>query len=236
MTDYHCHILPEIDDGSKNVEMSVGMVDMLRSQGVTKHIATSHFYSHRNTIENFLNTRQTAYEKLIQSKPDADILLGAEVAIERGLSELKGLDKLCIQGTNLLLLELPYIPFESWLLDEVYNITCEYDVQPIIAHINRYITWYSKRDMNEVLSHQEYIFQINNDAFESRAMTKFVLKLIKDDYTLVFGSDTHNLSERKPNFDIMQKVLTSKLKGKFQPLVERSNGVLLEYTLPQTGV
>lgn len=229
--DYHCHILPAIDDGSKNVEMSLGMLDMLHSQGVTKHIATPHFYLHKNNIENFLNNRQHAYEKVIQANPNLDILLGAEVTIERGLSEVENLDKLCIQGTNLLLLELPYIPFDNWILDEIYNITCKYDVQVIIAHINRYYPWYSKKEMNEVLSNTQYIFQINNDAFEDKGMTKFVLKLIKQDYTLIFGSDTHNLGERKPNFDIMQKVLSSKLRGKFQPLIEKSNNILERYSI-----
>lgn len=231
LIDYHCHILPAIDDGSKSVEMSLDMLDMLHSQGVTKHIATPHFYSHRNTIENFLNNRNSAYQKVIDASPNLDILLGAEVTVEKDLSEVKNLDKLCIQGTNLLLLELPYVPYEPWILDEIYNITCEYDVQPIIAHINRYYPWYSKKDMNGVLANREYIFQINNDAFSDKKETKFVLNLIKDDYTLIFGSDTHNLSDRKPNFDIMQKVLSSKLKGKFSPLIEKSNGILKEYTI-----
>lgn len=231
LIDYHCHILPNIDDGSKSVEMSISMLEMLHSQGVTKHIATPHFYSHRNTIENFLSDRQSAYEKVIKSMPNLDILLGAEVTIERGLSEVKNLDSLCIQGTNLLLLEFPYIPFEPWILNEIYNITCQYNVQPIIAHINRYYPWYSKKDMSEVLSNAQYIFQINNDAFEDRKMTKFVLKLIKDNYTLIFGSDTHNLDKRKPNFDIMKKALSFKLRGKFQPLIEKSNSILEKYTL-----
>lgn len=231
LIDYHCHILPNIDDGSRSVEMSVGMLDMLHTQGVTKHIATPHFYSHKNTIESFLNDRQKAYEKVVQATTNLDMLLGAEVTIEKGISEVDNLDRLCIQGTNLLLLELPYIPFEPWILDEVYNVTYQYDVQPMIAHINRYYPWYPKKDMAKVLSNGQYIFQINNDAFEDRKMTKFVLNLIKDGYTLTFGSDTHNLSERKPNFDVMKKVLSYKLKGAFQPLVERSNSVLEKYAI-----
>ena len=33
-TDYHCHVLPGIDDGAKDVEMSLHMLEMLYNQGV----------------------------------------------------------------------------------------------------------------------------------------------------------------------------------------------------------
>ena len=46
--DFHSHILPGIDDGSRNVETSIGMLRMCREQGVDIMIATPHFYSLRS--------------------------------------------------------------------------------------------------------------------------------------------------------------------------------------------
>ena len=43
MIDFHSHILPGIDDGSRDVDMSLKMVDALKSQGVDTVCATSHF-------------------------------------------------------------------------------------------------------------------------------------------------------------------------------------------------
>ena len=40
LTDCHNHILPEIDDGSKSVEMSVAMLQMMQEQGIARVIAT----------------------------------------------------------------------------------------------------------------------------------------------------------------------------------------------------
>ena len=45
MIDFHSHILPGIDDGSKDPEMSLKMVAALQEQGVDTVCATSHFYA-----------------------------------------------------------------------------------------------------------------------------------------------------------------------------------------------
>jgi protein-tyrosine phosphatase len=42
MIDLHCHILPDIDDGSKNWEMSLEMAQMAIDEGITHILATPH--------------------------------------------------------------------------------------------------------------------------------------------------------------------------------------------------
>ena len=49
--DFHSHILPGIDDGSRNVETSIGMLWMCKEHGVDTMIATPHFYADSNTVE-----------------------------------------------------------------------------------------------------------------------------------------------------------------------------------------
>ena len=88
MIDAHIHILPCIDDGSNSVETSKEMLKLLKEQGVDKIIATPHYYNHREeSVADFLEKRQKAYEEL--SSPE-NMLLGAEVAIEHGLSKVEG--------------------------------------------------------------------------------------------------------------------------------------------------
>ena len=65
LTEYHCHILPGIDDGSDSVETSLQMVEMMHAQGVERICATPHFYAHREqSVAGFLKKRQDAYEKI----------------------------------------------------------------------------------------------------------------------------------------------------------------------------
>ena len=206
MTEHHCHILPGVDDGSKNVEMSLQMIKMMRQQGVSSIIATPHFYAHREeSIERYLEKRTRAYESLVQADPaNADIKLGAEVAIERGISRIEGIEKLCLAGTDYILLELPYNSFSHWYIEEITDLCYEHDLYPIIAHVHRYLDYYSDKDYEQVLS-LDAIFQINNEAFENHREKKFVKKLIKEGYPYLFGSDAHNLTDRKPNWDLLQK-------------------------------
>ena len=42
MIDFHSHILPGIDDGSRNFKMSLAMINELSRQGVDAICATSH--------------------------------------------------------------------------------------------------------------------------------------------------------------------------------------------------
>ena len=70
MIDVHTHILPGIDDGSKSVEMSLEMLRILASQGVTTVVATPHFYATRNNPESFYEDRQRAREQLGQLPED----------------------------------------------------------------------------------------------------------------------------------------------------------------------
>ena len=59
LTDFHSHILPGIDDGSKRVSDSLAMLKILRSQGVERVIFTPHFYAHRNeSVNSFIKRRQ----------------------------------------------------------------------------------------------------------------------------------------------------------------------------------
>lgn len=51
--DLHTHILPGIDDGAKDLETSIALTERLRSQGVTHIALTPHYYSNRESLENF---------------------------------------------------------------------------------------------------------------------------------------------------------------------------------------
>lgn len=222
LTDHHCHILPGIDDGSDCVETSLAMVRLMAEQGVRRIVATSHFYAHREgSVAHFLEKRDYAYRQLMEAGPAVrDIRLGAEVAIERGISELPDIEKLAFEGTNLILLEFPYRSFEEWMEEELDNIAVKFGLEVIVAHVHRYIELYDKADLEHVLQ-LNALYQINNEAFGDRKEKKLVKKLIKEGYPLVFGSDAHNMRSRKPNWDLLQKKADRSLIAASDDLLER---------------
>lgn len=218
LTDYHCHVLPGIDDGAETPEISEKMLDLMKMQGVGRVILTPHFYPHReSSVEDFLRKRADAFAK-ISHRTEFEFHLGAEVAIERGFSEISGIERLAIEGANLMLLELPFSGYGRWVIDEIQNLTCDTGIVPMVAHIHRYIGMYSKSQLDEILS-SDAVFQVNTEAFASFRERRFVKKLIRSGAKAVFGSDAHNLADRKPNFDLLKRNVKAER-------IECSNGIM----------
>ena len=125
------------------------------------------------------------------------------MAIEHGVSRIPGIEKLQMGDSGYILLELPYGPFSPWLLEEIQDIALETGLTPIIAHINRYLDYYSKSELEYVLQ-IEAIFQFNIETFEDRKQRRLFKSMVKDGYQYIFGSDAHNLKSRKPNWDLLK--------------------------------
>ncbi len=204
MTDFHTHILPGIDDGAKNVDISLDMIKTELSHGISHIVFTPHFYPDRDLSEYFLKHRQQALELLINTAGEKGITLpgytvGAEVKLTRGLSSYDYVKDLQIGNTGYILIELPYGEWiNKWVLDEIYAIKARFNLNVILAHAERYI--YNKIDfdvMKNIIS-EVSVVQINTESFMVREGRKWIKKFIKEDCAIVVGSDCHSANHRKP--------------------------------------
>ncbi len=212
--DYHTHILPGIDDGACDSAISLAMLHMLKEQGVEHVVATPHFYAHReHSVEHFLQKRKAAFDAIQKDAP-LPVTLGAEVALEIGISEYPDIEKLAIEGTRLILLEPSYHGFHESILEEIYNIIQEYNLRPVIAHPHRYVSLYKKAQLKKLFA-LDAVFQINAEAFLHYKEREIAKALIKSGKEVMFGSDCHNLDMRKPNMDVLFKKL-KKYRGCLQ--------------------
>lgn len=220
-TDFHCHILPGIDDGASDLDVSLGLIKTQEAQGVKTIVATPHYRKHEMSVSTFLRRRQAAYESVINHAYPGmpKILLAAEIALEHNLYELEDIEQLANAEMNTLLLEFPFTTsYRKWMVEEVEEIAYKTRMQIIIAHIDRYVDIFSESEINEILSIPDAIFQLNLSAFTERKAKKLAKRLIKDEYPILFGTDCHNLKSRKPNFDLLAKNLK---KYEPHPRVER---------------
>lgn len=223
LTEYHCHALPGLDDGAATLEESLAMLEMMSEQGVERVVFTPHFYCHREkSVADFLEKRKAAFESIRSRSPIKNMRLGAEVAIEHGISEVADIEKLAVQGTRIILMEFPYREYKSWMSEEIYNISVDYDLKIMVAHVHRYLPYYSKDELESILS-TKYIMQINNEAFSNWSEKKLAKNVMSSTERFAFGSDAHNISERKPNWDLLQK----KVKPE---AIEISNNILERYS------
>ena len=222
MIDWHSHILPQMDDGSKSVEETLQLLNMMSSQGVDTVIATSHFYANDESLESFLERRQESYEKLLSVLPEnaPKIRLGAEVSYYSGISRLEGLNKLCIEGTQLLLLEMPFEKWTDHTLSEVRELAMRGRLTVILAHIERYLDMQGEKIFEEL---QKYgvIMQVNSSFFNRVQTKRKALKLLANGRIHLIGSDTHNVALRPPTLDTADNIIEKKF-GK--ELIHEING------------
>ena len=57
LIEMHCHILPGVDDGSKDTETSVKMLRRLALQGAETVVLTPHYYSDSISLADFTARR-----------------------------------------------------------------------------------------------------------------------------------------------------------------------------------
>lgn len=199
MIDFHSHILPCIDDGSKSVEQSLEMLRMLKNQGVSKVLATPHFYANHNTVEEFLIKRNQAYKKLFENMPShmPEVILGAEVKYYEGISRLENLHKLCIGDSKLLLLEMSMRRWTEYTLRELREMSLSGNITIVIAHIERYLNFQDKNVLDELIN-SGILIQANADFFLNFIGRRKALSMLANNQIHFIGSDCHNLTDRAP--------------------------------------
>ena len=212
MIDWHSHILPQMDDGSRNVTESIAMISMQASQGVDTVIATPHFYANDETVEKFLTRRDEAWRQLKEQLPDdaPEILLGAEVRYYQGISHLEDLKDLRITGSRLLLLEMPLTQWTEYTLRELTELSGKNSIKIILAHIERYLRL-QKRAVWERLYESGILMQVNASFLTACTSRRRAISLLQDSGAHFIGSDCHNMTSRAPHigkaFEILEKKL-----------------------------
>ena len=192
--DFHSHILPGIDDGAKDIEESVKLLDDMAADGVDLVVATPHFYCMRTTVDKFLENRNKAYEKLRPHlKPEhPKIILGGEILYDHSLVGNDQLRRLTMQDTGFLLLEMPYDKIDEKIIRDVEAIVDEGQVKVLIAHIERYLSFTSYKSLCELME-LDVLGQINAESLKHFGSRRNCFKLIKDGYVHVMGTDMHRI-------------------------------------------
>ncbi len=204
MIDFHTHILPGIDDGSKDVCQSLEMLRMEQKMGIDTVFLTPHFYASQNSPEVFLNRREEAWERLQEGLEEGmpQLLPGAEVQYYESIGYAENLKSLCIHGTNLLLLEMPFNRWDERMVRTVLDLNGTDGIQIVLAHIDRYLK-FVKEDVWDLFQRSGILMQLNASAFSGLLHRRKAVSLMQNGFVQFIGSDCHNLDIRKPNWDIV---------------------------------
>lgn len=216
MIDFHTHLLPKMDDGSKSVEESLKMLTELAKQGVNTVAATPHFSANAETVDHFVERRRKSFESLKDSLNNGmpKILLGAEVKFYQGISRLENLRSLCLEGTNILLLEMPTCKWTEYVIKEVIDISSTMGLYVVLAHVERFIMFQSDEILERLLSSGIY-FQVNAEFFTRRLTRRKAFKMLKNQQIFFLGSDCHNLTDRSPDIGEALALIEKKFGKKY---------------------
>ena len=211
--DFHTHVLPKMDDGSKSVEMSLEMLRTMRAQGIDTVVATPHYYARHEEIDRFLERREHALQRLTDAL-DGDfpqLITGAEVAFYFGIEQEHGLDKLCITGTRTLLLEMPFAPWSDYELNAVAALCFDKNLTVVLAHYERFVGFQKGNGMLERVLKLPVYVQINAESLLPFFGGRQWVKMFEEHRAHLLGSDSHNLTGRAPNLDKARAVLQKRL-------------------------
>ena len=210
--DFHSHALPGLDDGSRNAEMSVGMLRAARQQGVELQVLTPHFYRWKEDISSFAERRRESCGVLKKELPRdiPALLVGSETAFFPHMSR-EDLSELCIEGTRVLLVEMPFESWEGHVTDEIARLSLDCGYHVVLAHIERFLRY--KGNAEELLRLQQLPIHIQSNAevFLSFMSRSLGLKLIKSGTVTILGSDAHNLDDRRPNLGPARETIAKRL-------------------------
>ena len=213
--DFHSHILPGIDDGSKSVEESLELLRMEKAQGIGCVVATPHFYPNYDSPGDFLARRNRSEKQLREAmaKKDGlpDVIVGAEVYFFWGMSQSEQLPELTIGESKCILIEMPPAPWSEEIYRELENIWEKWGITPIVAHIDRYIRPFRTYGIPNRLSRLPVLVQANAEFFLEKATAGMALRMLKKDQIQLLGSDCHNLTSRKPNLGAALEKIRQKL-------------------------
>lgn len=235
MIDIHTHILPGIDDGSKDFEQSLMMAGEAYNAGFTEIITTSHYMT--NVYEADKSTRLKLikkYQKLLeQNNIDLKLYNGAEIYFSDDFPELVK------SGIIPTLANSQYVLFELPLRSKIIYIdSCIFKLKqmgyiPIIAHPERYAV--VQNDINVAKEWVECgaLLQSNYGSaigFYGRYAKNVLFKLLKNDMITFLGSDNHRVGQIYANMPKIIKILKRKIgEEKLKELTEDNPKKIIEH-------
>ena len=192
MIDFHTHILPGVDDGSRNEEESKQMLKEAKMYGFDKVILTSHYAVDCYEVPEY--KRKALLEELRHTKDIPELFLGSEIFITFNiLNLLEEYNASKINNTRYVLVELPLRKHFPNYKDIIIKLN-EKDYKVILAHPERYLEVQDNFDFLYELHDMGVLFQANYSSFTGNYGFKaksIVKKMLSKELISFMGTDVH---------------------------------------------
>lgn len=212
--DIHCHILPGVDDGAKDMDMAMELLKAEYRDGVRNIILTPHF--RRKMFEPPLDLILSTFEQLkknAERELPIKLYLGCEYHVNMEIvDDLINRRRPSMANSTYVLCEYSGGSEAAYIRERSYDLICRGFV-PILAHIERYPVLTKDFGFIEELTELGCLMQVNagsilgDDGFSAK---RFCRKLIYYDMLHLIGSDAHDLKRRAPKMGACAEYLGKK--------------------------
>ena len=209
--DIHSHLIPGIDDGSRDMEESIQLLKGMYALGYEKVITTPHIMldTYRNTPEIIQEGLDALRHSAGKEGIEIEIEAAAEYYLDDGFYNLleKG-DMMTIKG-DYLLFETSYTSKPIMLEEMIFEIGAA-GYKPLMAHPERYRYIRDPEKEYRRLKELGVMFQVNLNSFlghygrSAKALSHFLSKEGMIDF---LGSDVHH----KKQVETLSEVFSSDL-------------------------
>lgn len=213
--DIHSHIIPNVDDGSNDIEESREMLKLAYSKGIRTIIATPHYKVGDYTVEKQVLVSKLEMLKEIAKEigQDFEIYLGNEILGISGITKKLKENKVATMADSRYAL-VEFMPNESYA--NIRNVMQELQCNgylPILAHVERYEQLRKNFEYASNLSEMGVYFQVNASSiskFKGIRLKKFINKLIDNDMVHFVATDAHDMKNRRIDMSSCAKYIEKK--------------------------
>ncbi len=188
----HCHILPGIDDGAKDKDTSLHLINTYKSLGCPKIIATPH--TMHGIYDNTPQSIEKAYHQITPSISGIELSYSSEYMLDDNFDTLLNKEQVIPLHKNYLLFELSYFQPPANLMEQVFKMgTLGYI--PVLAHPERYSYYYRSIDIYKEFKSRGCLLQLNALSLTNHyggECQNIAMKLLKDGLYDFIGLDTHH--------------------------------------------
>ncbi len=193
-TDMHSHLLPGIDDGSPDTEMSAQLKKGLEDAGYRHFITTPHIMW--DIYKNTPSIINTALQSLQEKGQHANMRAAAEYFIDDHFDRLIAGDEplLAIHG-KMILIEFSFVSPPIDLKEKLFAMQIK-GYQPVLAHPERYEYLIAKKSLFDELKSMGCLFQLNllsPTGYYGKISSELADYLVSKNYIDFAGTDLHHL-------------------------------------------
>lgn len=203
MVDLHCHLLPGIDDGSKNMDISLRLAREATENGVTHALLTPHHMNGRyvNHKQDVIRQTKEFQEQIKAHNIPLTVFPGQEVRINGQLLDALDKDDILFADTagKYMMLEFPDDDVPNYTSQMIFDIQ-QRGITPVIVHPERNTKIMAEPDQIYQLLEKGCLSQITASSYVGtfgKKVENFSRQLIEAGQGYVFASDAHDLPGRK---------------------------------------